>query len=89
MGGTGEYRREESITYTNHIDTRFSDYSFKGSGRSSYTSWDENPSSRHSIISAHSTHRRSFVLHVYLDRESQHRLMSCMRMKTCMKMVAV
>jgi len=25
----------------------------------------------------------------YLDRESQHRLMSCMRMKTCMKMVAV
>jgi hypothetical protein len=29
------------------------------------------------------------VLHVYLDRESQHRLMSCMRMKTCMKMVAV
>ena len=29
------------------------------------------------------------VLHVYLDRESQHCLMSCMRMKTCMKMVAV
>jgi hypothetical protein len=29
------------------------------------------------------------LLHVYLDRESQHRLMSCMRMKTCMKMVAV
>jgi len=26
---------------------------------------------------------------VYLDRESQHRLISCMRMKTCMKMVAV
>jgi len=29
------------------------------------------------------------LLHVYLDCESQHRLMSCMRMKTCMKMVAV
>jgi hypothetical protein len=29
------------------------------------------------------------ILHLYLDRESQHRLMSCMRMKTCMKMVAV
>jgi hypothetical protein len=29
------------------------------------------------------------VLHVYFDRESQHRLMSCMRMKTYMKMVAV
>jgi len=29
------------------------------------------------------------VLHVYLDHESQHCLMSCMRMKTCMKMVAV
>jgi hypothetical protein len=29
------------------------------------------------------------LLHVYLDRESQHRLMTCMRMKTCMKMVAV
>jgi len=29
------------------------------------------------------------VLHVYLDRESQYRLISCMRMKTCMKMVAV
>jgi len=32
---------------------------------------------------------RGEVLHVYLDRESQHRLISCMRMKTCMKMVAV
>jgi hypothetical protein len=32
--------------------------------------------------------RRS-LLHVYLDRESQHRLMPCMRMKTCMKMVVV
>ena len=31
----------------------------------------------------------SSVLHVYLDRESQHRLMSCMRMKTCMKMMTV
>ena len=29
------------------------------------------------------------LLHVYLDPESQHRLMSCMKMKTCMKMVAV
>jgi hypothetical protein len=28
------------------------------------------------------------MLHVHLDRKSQHRLMSCMRMKTCMKMVA-
>jgi hypothetical protein len=30
-----------------------------------------------------------FLLHVYLDRESQNRLISSMRMKTCMKMVAV
>jgi len=29
------------------------------------------------------------MLHVNLDRESQHHLMSCIRMKTCMKMVAV
>jgi hypothetical protein len=29
------------------------------------------------------------MLHVYLDRGSQHRLKSCMRMKTCMEMVTV
>ena len=29
------------------------------------------------------------VLHVYLDRESQHHLVSCIRIKTCMKMMAV
>jgi len=33
--------------------------------------------------------RPQWLLHVYLDRESQHHLMSCMRMKTCMKMVVV
>jgi len=32
---------------------------------------------------------QQILLHVYLGRESQHSLMSCMRMKTCMKMVAV
>jgi len=32
---------------------------------------------------------QQYLLLVYLDRESQHRLMSCMRMKTCKKMVAV
>ena len=32
---------------------------------------------------------QQLVLHVYLDHESQPRLMSCMRMNTCMKMVAV
>jgi len=37
----------------------------------------------------HSDRPVQSLLHVYLDRESQHRLMSCMRMKTCMKMVAV
>jgi len=38
---------------------------------------------------SHSPSPDYLVLHVYLDCESQHCLMSCMRMKTCMKMVAV
>jgi hypothetical protein len=29
------------------------------------------------------------LLNMYLDRESQHRLMPCMRMKTCIKIVAI
>ena len=37
----------------------------------------------------HSFLAKPILLHVYLDRESQHRLMPCMRMKTCMKMVVV
>jgi len=42
-----------------------------------------------SITADHSAKQCKYLLHVYLDRESQHCLMSCMRMKTCMKMVAV
>jgi len=41
------------------------------------------------IWTCYGTQQEAEVLHVYLDRESQHLLMSCMRMKTCMKMVAV
>jgi hypothetical protein len=40
-------------------------------------------------MATHSLSDARLMLHVYLDRESQHRLMSCMRMKTCMKMVVV
>jgi hypothetical protein len=41
------------------------------------------------IWTCYGTQQEGEVLHVYLDRESQHPLMSCMRMKTCMEMVAV
>ena len=41
------------------------------------------------ICTCYGMQQEGEVLHVYLDWKSQHHLMSCMRMKTCMKMVAV
>ena len=56
-------------------------------GVSTYT--DLGPSRYQSIEKSFKHPKSQAMLHVYLDRESQHRLMSCMRMKTCMKMVTV
>jgi len=41
------------------------------------------------IWTCYGTQQEGEVLHVYLDHDSQQRLMACMRMKTCIKMVAV